>query len=158
MSTSLYQISPETKTRINKFRTATSRAEKLEHLVIKIQPKPSYEVVVDDQEDGEDNDDDDDDWGVEVNDLKDLPEALPDNLPRFVLLAYPLVTKDGLKKTPLVLLYWKPPTVVSQEWKMVYAGCLEMVRSFTNPNKFLEVNNGLEDEDDVQDLKEQIEA
>ncbi|CAG98598.1 Aim7p [Kluyveromyces lactis] len=146
MST-IYHFSNETKNQIKKFRTATARSDDIQIQSIKIQPKPSYEIIIDDDEDLED-----------FNRLEDLAELLPDNMPRFVLLSYPMTTRDGRKKTPLVLLYWKPATVVSQEWKMLYAGALEMVRAECAVNKYIEVSSGLEDEDDIEELKQEIEA
>lgn len=141
----LHQVGSETKERIKKFRSSTARADDPQILAIKIQPKPSYEIIIDDDEDLAD-----------FKRLEDLAEILPDNIPRFVLLSYPLITIDGRKKNPLVLLYWKPPSVVSQEWKMLYAGALELVRAECAVNKFIEVSSGLEDEDDLDALKEEI--
>lgn len=145
---SLYHIGTETKNRIKKFRTATARSDKLEVLVIKIQPKPSYEIAIDDE---------DEDEISEASELSDLGELLPDNTPRYVLLSYPMTTRDGRKQTPLILVYWKPMTVVSQEWKMLYAGALEMIRNECGVSRVIEVLSGLEDEDDVEELREQIE-
>ncbi|SCV04004.1 LAMI_0H12662g1_1 [Lachancea mirantina] len=145
---SLYHINDETKKRINKFRTATARSDELQVLVIKIQPKPSYEIVIDD----------DDEDQSDVSSLEDLGSTLPDSTPRYVLMSYPMVTSDGRKQTPLVLLYWKPTTVVSQEWKMLYAGAFEMVRTQCGVSKVIEVSSGLEDDDDVDDLKAEIES
>ncbi|KAM3159826.1 AIM7-like protein [Lachancea thermotolerans] len=144
---SLYHISTETKNTIRKYRTATARSESLQALVIKIEPKPSCEIIVDDDEDLR-----------EASSLEELGEELPDNAPRYVLLCYPMTTADGRKQTPLVLLYWKPATVVSQEWKMLYAGALEMVRSECGVSKVIEVATGLEDEDEIEELKEQIQG
>ncbi|SSD62170.1 related to Protein AIM7 [Saccharomycodes ludwigii] len=157
---SLFNFPTETKQQIRTFRTSTSRSDKLQHLIIKIEPKPSYSIVIDD---GKDNDDDDwddisDAHSEGLNNLNELREILPDNTPRFILLSYPMTSKDGRKLTLLVLLYWKPSTVVSNEWKMLYAGCLEMVKSECSPNKFIEVSSGLEDEEDVEDLINAIEA
>ncbi|QGN15849.1 YDR063W [Kluyveromyces marxianus] len=143
----LYHLSSDTKNGIKKFRSATARSDDAQIQVIKIQPKPSYEIIIDDDEDLED-----------FKELSDLAELLPDNMPRFVLMSYPMTTRDGRKKTPLVMLYWKPPTVVSQEWKMLYAGALEMVRVECAVNKFIEVSSGLEDEDEIEELKQEIEA
>lgn len=143
----LYHLNTETKNQIKKFRTSTARSDDLQIQVIKILPKPSYELIIDDDEDLED-----------FSQLEHLAELLPDNVPRFVLLSYPMTTRDGRKKTPLILLYWKPPTVVSQEWKMLYAGALELIRAECAVNKFIEVSSGLEDEDDLSDLKDEIET
>lgn len=145
----LYQISPETKEKIRKFRISTSRAETVKALPLKIEPKPSYKIVIEEDELEELED---------AEDLAEFGEILPDNSPRYVLVAYPLTNKDGIKQTPLVLLYWKPQTVVSQEWKMLYAGALEMIRNECGTSKLVEVSSGLEDDSDVQELKEQIET
>ncbi|CAL9734360.1 protein Aim7p [Monosporozyma servazzii] len=146
---SLYKIATGTKDTIRKFRTSTARAEKIKCLSIKIEPSPSYAIVIDKEEQEELDED--------LNDLNDLSEILPDNTPRFVLMAYPLTTKDGIKQTPLILLYWKPQTVVSSEWKMLYAGALEIVRNECGTSKMVEVTSGLEDEDDVEELIQEIE-
>ncbi|CCD22530.1 Aim7p NDAI_0A03730 [Naumovozyma dairenensis CBS 421] len=146
-STALYHLSTETKKQIQQFRISTGRIETVKGLSIKIQPKPSYEIVIDDDEQEELD---------EMTDLSELAEIMPDNSPRFLLLAYPLTTKDGIKQTPLVLIYWKPVTVVSQEWKMLYAGALEMIRSECGTYKLVEVSSGLEDDSDIEELIEQI--
>lgn len=145
---SIYHLSSETKNRINKFRISTGRAESIKGLSIKIQSKPSYEIVID--EDAQDELDD-------MTELSELAEIMPDNSPRFLLLAYPMTTKDDIKQTPLVLIYWKPSTVVSQEWKMLYAGALELIRNQCGTYKLVEVSSGLEDDSDVEELIEQIE-
>lgn len=144
---SLYKIGTGTKDRIRKFRTSTARSEVIKCLPIKIEPKPSYEIAIHEDELEE----------LEtITKLDELADILPDNSPRFLLTAYP-VTKDGIKQTPLVLIYWKPATVVSQEWKMLYAGALEMVRNECGTSKLVEVSSGLEDDDDIEDLRNQIE-
>lgn len=145
---SLYHIGGGTKQTIQKFRLSTSRSEVIRVLPIKIEPKPSYEIVIDEEalEDLE-----------EISELGELADALPDNSPRFLLTAYPVTKKDGIKQVPLVLLYWKPVTVVSQEWKMLYAGALELIRNECAPHKVVEVSSGLDDDDDVTELKAQIE-
>lgn len=147
---SLYKISEDTKNTIQKFRISTSRSEKIKCLPIKIEPSPSYAIVVDTEEQEELDED--------LNELGDMSEILPDNTPRFVLMAYPLINKDGIKQTPLILLYWKPLTVVSSEWKMLYAGALEMIKSLCGPSKTIEVTSGLEDDDDVVELVHEIES
>ena len=147
---SLYKISEDTKNTIQKFRISTSRSEKIKCLPIKIEPSPSYAIVVDTEEQEELDED--------LNELGDMSEILPDNTPRFVLMAYPLINKDGIKQTPLILLYWKPLTVVSSEWKMLYAGALEMIKSLCGPSKTIEVTSGLEDDDDVVELVHEIKS
>ncbi|SCU78342.1 LADA_0A05182g1_1 [Lachancea dasiensis] len=147
---SLYRISTDVKNRIKKFRTATARTETLKALVLKIQPKPSCEITIDESEDEQA-------LQTGFDSLEELGEELPDNTPRYVLLSYPMTTSDGRKQTPLVLLYWKPATVVSQEWKMLYAGALEMMRNECGVSRVIEVSTGLEDDEDIQEVREQIE-
>ncbi|QLG71091.1 hypothetical protein HG535_0B01290 [Zygotorulaspora mrakii] len=146
---SLYHIGSATKQQIQKFRISTSRSEKIRFLPIKIEPKPSYEIVIDEESLEELED---------AEELSGLTDALPNNCPRFLLLAYPITKKDGIKQVPLVLLYWKPATVVSPEWKMLYAGALEQVRSECAPRQLVEVSSGLEEEEDIEELQKQIEA
>ncbi|CAI4056508.1 hypothetical protein SUVZ_02G1920 [Saccharomyces uvarum] len=145
----LYNIGTETKSKIKKFRITTARADSIKALSIKIEPKPSYEIIIDEDEQEELD---------ELEDLGELAEILPDNSPRFLLTAYPITTKDGIKQTPLILIYWKPMTVVSQEWKMLYAGALEMIRNECGTFKLVEVSSGLEDDSDVDELREQLES
>lgn len=146
----LYKVSEDTKKTIQKFRISTSRSEKIKCLPIKIEPSPSYAIVVDREEQEE--------LDKDLNEISDLSEILPDNAPRFVLTAYPLTNKDGIKQTPLILLYWKPLTVVSSEWKMLYAGALEMVKNLCGPSKTIEITSGLEDDDEVEELVHEIET
>ncbi|CCE62436.1 hypothetical protein TPHA_0C02830 [Tetrapisispora phaffii CBS 4417] len=147
MST-LTHIGSATKETIRKFRTSTSRTEVIKALSIKIASKPSYEIVIEEEETEELD---------EIDSLNELADILPDNSPRYVLMAYPLTTREGIKQAPLILLFWKPPTVVSQEWKMLYANSLELIRHECGINKLIEVTNGLEDEDQVEELIEEIE-
>ncbi|AET41132.1 Aim7p Ecym_7294 [Eremothecium cymbalariae DBVPG len=147
MST-LYQIDDNARSVIRKFRLSTSRSETLKSLVLTIKPNP-YEVVIDQNTTEEAAD--------AVTTLDELRDVLPDNLPRFVLLAYPILTKDGRKQTLLVMLYWRPPTIVSQELKMVYAAVVELVKSECAPNRYIEVTGDLEDDDEIAELKQQIE-
>ncbi|EJS44272.1 YDR063W [Saccharomyces arboricola H-6] len=144
----LYKIGTETKNKIKKFRTSTARTSSIKALSIKIEPKPSYEITIDESEQEELDD---------MEELSELTEILPDNSPRFLLTAYPIITKDGIKQTPLVLIYWKPMTVVSQEWKMLYAGALELIRNECGTFKLIEVSSGLEDDSDIEELTEQLE-
>ncbi|CAR29460.1 hypothetical protein ZYGR_0AD01420 [Zygosaccharomyces rouxii] len=147
MASELYYFNTVTKEKIRKFRISTSRSETLQVLPIKIQPK-DYEITIDEEELEELED---------VKELSELAEILPDNSPRYLLTAYPLTTRENIKQVPLVLIYWKPATVVSQEWKMLYAGALEQVRSECGTYKLVEVSSGLEDDADVEELKEQLE-
>ncbi|XDT25521.1 ADF-H domain profile [Nakaseomyces glabratus] len=145
----LYQIDSETKERIRKFRISTSRVDTIKALPLKIEPKPSYKIVIEEDELEELD---------EADGLADYGEALPDNSPRYVFIAYPLTNKDGIKQTPLILIYWIPQTVVSQEWKMLYAGALELIRNECGTSKLVEVTSGLEDDSDVEELIAQIET
>ncbi|GCE99816.1 Arp2/3 complex associating protein [Zygosaccharomyces mellis] len=147
MASELYHFNTVTKEKIRKFRISTSRSETLQILPIKIQPK-DYEITIDEEELEELED---------VKELSGLAEVLPDNSPRYLLTAYPLTTRENIRQVPLVLIYWKPATVVSQEWKMLYAGALEQVRAECGTYKLVEVSSGLEDEADVEELKEQLE-
>lgn len=147
MTSELYHFNTVTKERIRKFRTSTSRSETLQVLPIKIESN-DFEITIDEDELEE---------LQEVKELSGLAEVLPDNSPRFLLTAYPLTTKENIRQVPLVLIYWKPATVVSQEWKMLYAGALEQVRFECGTYKLVEVSSGLEGDDEVQELKEQLE-
>jgi hypothetical protein len=54
-------------------------------------------------------------------------EELPDNSARYIVLSYPFTLADGRVKSPLVLVYWRPPTC-GQASKMLYAGAVELFR------------------------------
>ena len=45
-----------------------------------------------------------------IDSIEELVEELPDTSPRYVILSYPFKLDDGRLKTPLVMLYWIPPT------------------------------------------------
>ncbi|SJM87290.1 probable protein AIM7 [Zygosaccharomyces bailii] len=147
MASSLYHFNTNAKDTIKKFRISTSRSETVQILPIKIEPKPSYQITIDEEELEE---------LKGVSELEGLAEVLPNNAPRYLLTAYPVTTRDNIKQVPLVLIYWKPATVVSQEWKMLYAGALEEVRTECGTYKLIEVSSGLEDDDDVEELKQQL--
>lgn len=61
---------------------------------------------------------------------------MPDNNPRYIILSYPFKTSDGRLKTPLVLLYWIPPTS-GGESRMLYAGALEQFREKAGVSKYV---------------------
>lgn len=88
----LYKIGTETRNKIKKFRTSTARTDSIKALSIKIEPKPSYEIIVDEDEQEELD---------EIEDLNELAEILPDNSPRFVLTAYPTTTKRWVQTDSL---------------------------------------------------------
>lgn len=146
-SSTLTKFTEEAKERIRKFRIETSRSDVIKSLPIRIQEK-TYEIVIDEE------------ILKELEDLTEIDEeyreALPDNLPRYILMAYPLTNKDGIKQTPLVLVYWVPQTCVSQEWKMCYANALEMVRNQCGTSKLVEITSGLEEDEDFEELKQQL--
>ncbi|KAK9457107.1 hypothetical protein V1511DRAFT_492712 [Dipodascopsis uninucleata] len=66
--------------------------------------------------------------------IEDLIDALPENSPRYILLSYPLTTRDGRLSTPYVMLYYLPVTS-TQQARMLYAGAVEIIRSKAGVNK-----------------------
>lgn len=84
------------------------------------------------------------------NDIDSLREELPDTSPRFILLSYPYKSDDGRLVSPLVLVYWKPPS--GQEMKMLFAGAVEMFRGKAGVSKLISI----EDEDEFDDIEEQL--
>ncbi|XBW36150.1 hypothetical protein QEN19_001730 [Hanseniaspora menglaensis] len=137
--TTLYNVSPETKNVIKKFRLSTNRINKLEFLSLKL--SDDYEVIVD-----ENTEESDDDWSDDEDENEESKEALvlkikkllPSNQPRFVVLAYP-----HKNKIPLLLIYYKPDTCRNQETRMLYVNCLEYINN-TNlvmPNKVIELTD-----------------
>lgn len=71
-----------------------------------------------------------------IESIDELVEELPDNSPRFVVLSYPIKESDGRLKTPLVMIYWIPPTCNS-EGRMLYAGAVELVRDKAGVSKYV---------------------
>lgn len=84
--------------------------------------KESYEVRKEDDE--------------VYDNIEDLIEELPDNSARFVVLSYPFKLPDGRLKSPLVLVYWRPPTS-GQASKMLYAGAVELIRDKAGVSKYV---------------------
>lgn len=68
--------------------------------------------------------------------VEDLVEELPDNSARFIVLSYPFKLPDGRLKSPLALLYWRPPTC-GQSSKMLYAGAVELFRDKAGVSKYV---------------------
>ncbi|ABN66679.2 cofilin/tropomyosin-type actin-binding protein [Scheffersomyces stipitis CBS 6054] len=132
---SLYSFSSETLSALRKFRFGSARASTMQAVIYAIDNE-SYEIKSD---------------GEIITSTEELVEELPDNSPRYVVLSYPFKTPDGRLKTPLVLLYWMPPTS-SQETRMLYAGAVEEFREKAGVSKLIKV----EDEDDFEDLEEQL--
>ncbi|OBA21748.1 actin depolymerizing protein [Metschnikowia bicuspidata var. bicuspidata NRRL YB-4993] len=83
-----------------------------------------------------------------VTSIEDLIEELPDNTPRYVVLSYPMKLLDGRLKSPLVLVYWRPPTC-GQESKMLYAGAVELMREKAGVSQLIEID----DEEDFEDIE-----
>lgn len=69
-----------------------------------------------------------------------MVEELPDNNPRYILLSYPTKTKDGRIQSPLVMLYWIPPTS-NQANRMLYAGAVEQFRDKAGVSKYVSKKN-----------------
>ncbi|CAI5760560.1 unnamed protein product [Candida verbasci] len=139
MSSNLYTFSSVVLSNIKKFRFESIKSDSLQASIYKIN-KDSYEI------EQEEIDDDDDIDSVEL-----LVEELPDNQPRYIILSYPYKTNDNRLKTPLVLIYWIPPTT-SQQYKMLYAGAVEIFRDKAGVNKLIKI----EDEEEFESLDELI--
>ena len=71
-----------------------------------------------------------------IDSIEELVEELPDTSPRYVILSYPFKLDDGRLKTPLVMLYWIPPTS-GQESRMLYAGAVEQFRDKAGVSKYV---------------------
>ncbi|CAM9017453.1 unnamed protein product [Wickerhamomyces anomalus] len=86
-----------------------------------------------------------------ITSIEELVEELPDNSPRYVVLSYPITLKDGRKSSPLVLVYWLPPTS-TQSLRMLYAAALELIREKAGVSKLIEID----DEEDFEDIEEKV--
>lgn len=71
-----------------------------------------------------------------IDSIEELVDGLPDNSPRFVVLSYPITEADGRMKSPLVMIYWIPPTC-NNEGRMLYAGAVELVRDKAGVSKYV---------------------
>lgn len=129
---SLYNFSSDTLSNLQKFRFASGRASSMQAVIYEID-KETHEVRPED--------------GAVIGSLDELAEELPPNNPRFVVLSYPHTTADGRLKSPLVLVYWRPPTC-GQQSKMLYAAAVELIREKAGVSKLIEVT----DEDEFEDL------
>ncbi|CAK7891772.1 protein Aim7p [[Candida] anglica] len=136
MAPSLYTFTSETLSQLQKFRFASARASKMQAIIYEID-KESYEVRKEDDE--------------VYDNIEDLIEELPDNSARFVVLSYPFKLPDGRLKSPLVLVYWRPPTS-GQASKMLYAGAVELIRDKAGVSKLIEAT----EEEDFEDLEKQL--
>lgn len=73
-----------------------------------------------------------------IDNTEELVEELPDNNARYIILSYPMKLPDGRLKSPLVLIYWRPPTC-GQESKMLYAGAVELIRDKAGVSQYVEL-------------------
>ncbi|CCG24607.1 Aim7 protein [Candida orthopsilosis Co 90-125] len=137
MSSNLYSFSSTTLSELKKFRFESARVNKPQALIYAID-KDSNEIKQQEVDDP-------------IDSIEGLVEELPDNNPRYILLSYPTKTKDGRIQSPLVMLYWIPPTS-NQANRMLYAGAVEQFRDKAGVSKLIKV----EDEDDFEDIEEQI--
>ncbi|KAK6460135.1 hypothetical protein DFJ63DRAFT_321367 [Scheffersomyces coipomensis] len=134
---SLYTFSQETLIGLRKFRFGTGRVSTMQAVIYTID-KESYEIKREDED-------------QIIDSLESLIEELPDNTPRYIVLSYPMKAEDGRLKSPLVLLYWIPPTS-GQESRMLYAGAVEQFREKAGVSKLIKV----EDEDDIEDIPSEL--
>ncbi|KAG7193874.1 uncharacterized protein KQ657_005072 [Scheffersomyces spartinae] len=134
MATPLYTFSPETLSDLRKFRFASARANTPQALIYIID-KTSYEVKREDDDNI-------------IDSIEELVDGLPDNSPRFVVLSYPITEADGRMKSPLVMIYWIPPTC-NNEGRMLYAGAVELVRDKAGVSKLIKI----EEEDEFEDIE-----
>ncbi|CAD1813654.1 Cofilin/tropomyosin-type actin-binding family protein [Candida parapsilosis] len=137
MSSNLYSFSSDTLSELKKFRFESARVNKPQALIYLID-KESNEIKKQEVEES-------------IDSLESLVEELPDNNPRYILLSYPIKTSDGRLQSPLVMLYWIPPTT-NQANRMLYAGAVEQFRDKAGVSKLIKV----EDEDDFEDIEEQL--
>lgn len=86
-----------------------------------------------------------------ITSIEDLIEELPDNKPRFIVLSYPIVLKDGRNSTPLVLVYYLPPTS-NQKSRMTYAAAIELFRDKAGVSKLIKIN----EEEDFEEFEEKL--
>ncbi|KAI5964516.1 hypothetical protein KGF57_001008 [Candida theae] len=137
MSSNLYTFSSETLSGLKKFRFGSSRATQPQAVIYEIDKETNE--IKQQEVDGD------------IDSIETLVEELPDNNPRFIVLSYPIKTKDGRLQSPLVMLYWIPPTS-NQANKMLYAGAVEQFRDKAGVSKLIKI----EDEDDFDDIEEQL--
>ncbi|CAZ80419.1 unnamed protein product [Tuber melanosporum] len=132
----LYTFSSETLEGLRKFRLGTSRASKPQGVIYKID-KVTLEIKLEDDE-------------AEVyTSLNEISDGLPEHVPRFVLLSYPVTLNSGRRATPYVLLYYLPLTA-NNELRMLYAGAKELMRNKAEVGKVLEVA----DEEEILQVEE----
>lgn len=124
-SANLYSFSEETGSKLRKFRFASARSDTVQAVIYEID-KQSHEILEDAKAESP------------CTSIEELVEELPDNTPRYVVLSYPLTLKDGRKSSPLVMLYWLPPTA-QQSHRMLYAAAVELFREKAGVSKYVSV-------------------
>ncbi|OQE94244.1 hypothetical protein PENNAL_c0004G02545 [Penicillium nalgiovense] len=140
----LYSFSPETKEKLRKFRLGTSRAKDAQAIVLPNITTPVFlpaseadkSCVTDiiDAKTQEIRPQDDEVYSK----MEDLADDLPESSPRFILLSYPMTTKDGRPSVPYVLLYWLPENCNPMQ-RMSYANAVELMRTSAQVNRVIEV-------------------
>ncbi|ORY16768.1 hypothetical protein BCR34DRAFT_475971, partial [Clohesyomyces aquaticus] len=129
----LYTFSPETNTKLRKFRLGTSRAKDPQAVIYEIDKKTLEIHAVDDDV---------------YSDMQSLADELPEHAPRFVLLSYPLTLESGRLSVPYVMLYYLPVTC-NAEVRMLYAGAKELMRNTAEVGKIIEIDTA-EDLEDIE--------
>ncbi|WLF81644.1 hypothetical protein PVL30_005443 [Lodderomyces elongisporus] len=135
MSSNLYSFSSDTLSELRKFRFQSARVDKMQALIYTID-KDTYEIKKDEDVDGI------------IDSIESLIEELPDTTPRYIVVSYPIKTKDGRLQSPLVMLYWIPPTTGSNS-RMLYAGAVEQFRDKAGVSKLIKV----EEEEDFENFE-----
>ncbi|KAM3072359.1 hypothetical protein ACMFMG_009168 [Clarireedia jacksonii] len=133
----LYTFSPETRTKLRKFRLGTSRANDPQAVIYLID-KATLEIKQDEEE-------------TVYKDLQSIGDDLPDHSPRFVLLSYPLTLSSGRLSVPYVLLFYLPPTV-NAEQRMLYAGAKELMRNTAEVGRVIEIESA----EDLEEIPEKL--
>jgi len=124
----LYTFSEETKEKLRKFRLGTSRAQDPQAIIYQINKK-TYEIEPEDDE--------------VYSNLQALAGELPDHAPRFILLSYPIVNSSGRRTAPYVMVYYLPATATN-ETRMIYAACKELMRNTAEVQKIIEIETAEE--------------
>ncbi|KAL8740929.1 MAG: hypothetical protein Q9190_006415 [Brigantiaea leucoxantha] len=132
----LYTFSPDTQTKLRKFRLGTSRANNPQAVIYQID-KQSLEIA----QDGDDT----------FTSMQELADELPDHSPRFILLSYPLTLPSGRLSVPYVLLYYLPVTC-NAELRMLYAGARELMRNTAEAGRVIEIT----EVEDLESIEEKL--
>ncbi|KAL7921101.1 hypothetical protein ACQKWADRAFT_296264 [Trichoderma austrokoningii] len=133
----LYQISGETKEHLRKFRLTTSRANKPQAVIYLID-KATYEIRQDDD-------------ATVYTSLDEIADDLPDSIPRFIFLSYPLTMPDGRLSVPYTMIYYLPNTC-NAALRMLYAGAKELIRNTAEVNKVIDIESA----EDLEGIPEQL--